>query len=396
MPFQSEKQKKWMWANKPEMAREWTQEYGSKVKAKTGTMAKKDDKWIQKATKNMRKDKPCTGKKFGSPTCPPGSRRYNLAKTFRKMNKAATGTMVKAKGGGHPVIQGNIERTKIGNKRMDPKFIRKVYELANKNKVEDKLTKWDIKQAEKTLLNKAGGGPIKAKHGDWIQESVPHADIMKYVERGTGKEDTRGKRVRAEGSELRIRDRSRRMGQAARGMSKKKPKKIILSTDGKLKVIGDEARGGQGFTPGWKPHLSVKTAKKGTFSSIDTDRLLSQMKVRHGGGLPKATKYKKYLKSLGKATSSRFPSNVFTAGKTALGEAQLKAHLKTKLPKGATSLAKAARIAKATRYGKIALGIAGAGLAAKEYIKHKSKKKVQKKSTGGEIIIGRGVDMDLL
>ena len=133
-------------------------------------MAKKKDKnWIQKATKNMRKDKPCTGDKFGGPTCPKGSRRYNLAKTFKKMNKAATGTMVKAQNGtyvnangdyyprrytatkasGHPVIQGNIKRTKIGNKKTDPKFIRKVYELANKNKAEDKLTKWDIEQAEK-------------------------------------------------------------------------------------------------------------------------------------------------------------------------------------------------------------------------------------------------------
>ena len=46
-----------------------------------------DKKWIQKATKNMRKDKPCTGEKFGSETCPPGSKRYNLAKTFRKMAK---------------------------------------------------------------------------------------------------------------------------------------------------------------------------------------------------------------------------------------------------------------------------------------------------------------------
>ena len=97
MPFQSEKQKKWMWANKPEMAREWTQEYGSKVKAKTGIMAtKKDDKWIQKATKNMRKDKPCTGDKFGGPTCPKGSRRYNLAKTFKKMAKKAGGGPIKA------------------------------------------------------------------------------------------------------------------------------------------------------------------------------------------------------------------------------------------------------------------------------------------------------------
>ena len=41
--------------------------------------------WIQDAVKGMRKDKPCTGKKFGSKTCPKGSRRYNLAKTFRKM-----------------------------------------------------------------------------------------------------------------------------------------------------------------------------------------------------------------------------------------------------------------------------------------------------------------------
>ena len=29
----------------------------------------------------------CTGDKFGSESCPPGSKRYNLAKTFRKMAK---------------------------------------------------------------------------------------------------------------------------------------------------------------------------------------------------------------------------------------------------------------------------------------------------------------------
>ena len=55
-----------------------------RVGAKSG--GGKED-WIQDATKNMRKDKPCTGKKFGSKTCPPGSKRYNLAKTFKAMNK---------------------------------------------------------------------------------------------------------------------------------------------------------------------------------------------------------------------------------------------------------------------------------------------------------------------
>jgi len=73
-------------------------------------MAKdKDDKWIQKATKGMRTDKPCTGKKFGSKTCPPGSKRYNLAKTFKKMarTKAADGGSMSQVSGYSPVLGNN-------------------------------------------------------------------------------------------------------------------------------------------------------------------------------------------------------------------------------------------------------------------------------------------------
>ena len=37
MPFRSEKQRRYLWANEPKIAREWTEEYGSKpVKAKIG------------------------------------------------------------------------------------------------------------------------------------------------------------------------------------------------------------------------------------------------------------------------------------------------------------------------------------------------------------------------
>ena len=46
--------------------------------------------WIQKATADIEKRGTkgvCTGDKFGSESCPPGSKRYNLAKTFKKMNK---------------------------------------------------------------------------------------------------------------------------------------------------------------------------------------------------------------------------------------------------------------------------------------------------------------------
>jgi hypothetical protein len=36
MPFRSEKQRRFMWANKPEIAERWTAEYGSKPQPKKG------------------------------------------------------------------------------------------------------------------------------------------------------------------------------------------------------------------------------------------------------------------------------------------------------------------------------------------------------------------------
>ena len=46
--------------------------------------------WIQDVTKDIKKrgtEGVCTGDKLGGPTCPPGSKRYNLAKTFKSMAK---------------------------------------------------------------------------------------------------------------------------------------------------------------------------------------------------------------------------------------------------------------------------------------------------------------------
>ena len=45
-------------------------------------------RWIQKVTASIKRRGTkgvCTGKKFGSASCRPGTRRYALAKTFRKM-----------------------------------------------------------------------------------------------------------------------------------------------------------------------------------------------------------------------------------------------------------------------------------------------------------------------
>ena len=53
-------------------------------------MVNEDDDWFQDAEEDIERrgtEGVCTGEKFGSDSCPPGSKRYNLAKTFRKMAK---------------------------------------------------------------------------------------------------------------------------------------------------------------------------------------------------------------------------------------------------------------------------------------------------------------------
>jgi len=58
--------------------------------AKGGRVSAKGGKWIQAAFAKSKKKGTlgrCTGKKFGSETCPPGSKQYAMAKTLRKINR---------------------------------------------------------------------------------------------------------------------------------------------------------------------------------------------------------------------------------------------------------------------------------------------------------------------
>ena len=72
----------------------------------------KDDKWIQKAfskIKGTKREGKCTGKKYGSESCPPGSKAYNMAKNLRKINRksAADGGSMSHVGGYSPVLGNN-------------------------------------------------------------------------------------------------------------------------------------------------------------------------------------------------------------------------------------------------------------------------------------------------
>lgn len=41
MPFKSEKQRKYLWANKPKIAKDWTAKYGSKPRKKSTRATRK-------------------------------------------------------------------------------------------------------------------------------------------------------------------------------------------------------------------------------------------------------------------------------------------------------------------------------------------------------------------
>ena len=40
MPFKSEKQRRYLWANEPEIARDWADTYGSRIKKDDGGIAR--------------------------------------------------------------------------------------------------------------------------------------------------------------------------------------------------------------------------------------------------------------------------------------------------------------------------------------------------------------------
>ena len=81
----------------------------------------KEGDWIQKAFSKIKKkgtEGKCTGKKYGSKSCPPGSKAYNMAKTLRSMNrkKAATGGRIGLANGGLTKVSGY--KPVLGNNRF--------------------------------------------------------------------------------------------------------------------------------------------------------------------------------------------------------------------------------------------------------------------------------------
>ena len=106
----------------PEFFRSTAQKPGA-TKVRKGYKKGGNGDWIQEVDASIKRRGTkgvCTGKKFGSKSCPPGSKRYNLAKTFKKMGKerkkAADGGRIGLANGGLTKVSGY--KPVLGNNRF--------------------------------------------------------------------------------------------------------------------------------------------------------------------------------------------------------------------------------------------------------------------------------------
>ena len=122
----------------------------------------KDDRWIQKATASIKErgtEGVCTGDKFGGPTCPPGSKRYTLAKTFKAMAKKG-GPSRESSEEKYMPLEDDMDKKGEGDKGMS----RRPKEKPSTKPVEEtRMTKGDQMPSRKSSspLNTKGHGGKK-------------------------------------------------------------------------------------------------------------------------------------------------------------------------------------------------------------------------------------------
>ena len=390
-----------MWKNKPDMARKWTDEHGSTpVKAKKGKYQELEHPQHNITPIEHMEEKVSS------------KERIERLLNSRRAKRESKDKFVKAQEG--QLIREKTRGTGAAIKGTDH-YVMKGMDAAQEGKliqVPTRGTGAAVKGTDHYVMEGMDaaktGKYIKAKHGDYVPVANPHVDVAKFIDKLTKKED------KPELGRSRIKDSEEKIIN-----KKKKPRRPKSGIAGGGSKSEDQAKGGT-FTPGWKPHLSVRKAKKGTFTSAETDRLLAQMKVRHSGGLKKAKDYKKYLTTLGKMQKAPLSGTSTTLPpKTARLLTNLKFAYK-QTPK-AKALSVLKKVGKRTGIGKAvaaATVVAGAYEAGKrklftspgfekkakdwfniDTIKDKKKKKVDKKSIGGETVVmksGGGYIDDLL
>lgn len=213
MPFRSEKQRRYLWANEPKIAREWTEEYGSKpVKAKKGKYQefKHPDhniKSLEHMEDNVsskervekllddRKSKRETKEKLvkaaegelvrqktrGTGAAVTGIQHYTMkgmptAYQGQLIQTPTRGTGAAVSGTDHYIMPG-MDAAKTGKliKAKDSKYITKRKHYLTKKPIGERESEFEYKKTHqpketKWITKRQAGGPIKAKKGQDIYD----------------------------------------------------------------------------------------------------------------------------------------------------------------------------------------------------------------------------------
>ena len=331
MPFRSEKQRRYLWANEPKIAREWTDEYGSKpVKAKAG--------------------------KYQDLKHPD----HDVKPVEHMEDKVSS--------------KERVER--LLEERKSKKDTKKKLAKEGPHYVPGWKPNLSVKAAEGELIRQKTRGTGAAVKGTehYTMKGMPTAykgQLIQTPTRGTG--------AAVKGTDHYIMP----------GMDAAKTGKLI------------KAKKGYSITTGLKGY-DVKKVSKPT-----SERLFSLYRHRERGGFKQAKNYQKYLKDLKKITPTTLghqlkgitPEKMMAKSKSFYFQDIPKP---SKLSKSSKALAVLKKVGKRTGIGKAvaaATVVAGAYEAGKRKLFTKDKKKIDKKSIGGETVVmksGGGYIDDLI
>ena len=405
MPFRSEKQRRWMWANEPKMARKWTDEHGSTpVKAKKGKYQELKhpqhditpvEHMEEKVSSKERVEKLLEDRKTKKES------KKKLVKDGQGFTpgwkpqlsvKAAEGELIRQKTRGTGIaVKGTEHYTMAG---MPTAYQGQLIQTPTRG------TGAAVKGTDHYIMPGMDaaktGKLIKAKESKWItvkpKTKVPNWDKSLKNIRETYKL----------ANELKTEDKLTKWDlENARKIIKsgRTPPHHSRKTGGPIK-----AKKGSYLTTGLKGFSHKKVSSK------TSQKFFDLFKHREAGSYKQATSYKKYLKSLGKMTKATKAAKA-SVSLTALGKAKASTLGSSKFVQRRMTLAGAQpltsvlkTVGKRTGLGKAvaaATVVAGAYEAGKRklFTKDKKKKKVDKKSIGGETVVmksGGGYIDDLL
>jgi len=435
MPFQSEKQRRWMWKNKPDMAKKWTDEHGSTpVKASFGSMLRGLAGSVFRKRGTARADS-SQAKIMGDPD----DRLLDYFKT--KYGRSAQ--PIQAKKGKyqkfeHP--QHNITPIEHMEEKVSSK--ERIERLLDERKRKKESKQKLVRAQEGQLIREKTRGTGAAVKGTdhYVMQGMDAAQEGKLIQvptRGTGQAvkgtdhyvmqgmdaAKDGKMIKAKHSVL-VEDRTtkwdrlhnepdkRISGQGKRKRMGKKPTRGTgpkrISKEWLEWKYGEFNKGGPikaktGFLTTDLKGYDVKKISKKT-----SEKLFDLYKHRERGGFKKAKDYKKYLTSLGKMQKAPLSGTSTTLPpKTARLLSNLQFVYKDKSTK-ARALSVLKKIGKRTGIGRVVMAgaiAAGAYEAGKKNLfklkdkKRVDKKKPTKKSIGGETVVmksGGGYIDDLI